>query len=120
RFPPRAGPQRRLPPWESAEVGDPNVVSRLEGRDRRAPPVRRGGHAVDEHDRGIEAHLKRSRSAGMTKSFAFPSPRRDSPRTMAAGILAVLPMTSSAAPAISSATAIIVVRSSYPIESPTP
>src|SRR4030095_3095616 len=94
------------------QCDDSDIVAGLECRDRWTPPVGRGGHAVDEDDRRVEAHRKRSRSAGMITSLAFPSPRRDSPRTMAAGILAVLPMTSSAAPAISSATAIIVVRSS--------
>ncbi len=54
----------------------------------------------------------RSRSAGMTRSRAVPSPATSSPRTTAAGIPATLRMTSSAAPAISSATAIVVVRSS--------
>ena len=61
-----------------------------------------------------ELHRKRSRSAGSTSSRALPFPAGESPRTIATGTPAVLPLTSSAAEAISSATAITVERSSYP------
>ena len=54
----------------------------------------------------------RSRSRGMTSSDARPSPLTSTPRTRAAGTRFAFPSTSSAAPAISSATAICVVRSS--------
>src|SRR5207247_10418025 len=56
----------------------------------------------------VVAHRKRSRSGGITTSRAVPSPRRSKPRTTAAGTPSSLPLTSSAAPASSSATAITV------------
>src|SRR5262249_33418040 len=51
-------------------------------------------------------HRKRSRSAGITRSCARPGPAKSSPRTTATGTRESFPITSSAAPAISSATAI--------------
>jgi hypothetical protein len=54
----------------------------------------------------------RSRSGGMTRSCAPPSPATSRPRTIAAGTRAVFPITSSAAPATSSASAIRVACSS--------
>ena len=60
----------------------------------------------------VVAHRNRSRSAGMTRSFPLPSPVTRSPRTTAAGMRESFPITSSAAPAISSATAIVVACSS--------
>src|SRR3990172_7884825 len=56
----------------------------------------------------------------MTRSCAVPSPATERPRTTAAGTPLVFPSTSSAAPAISSATAISVDRSSYPAASRSP
>src|SRR6266545_6302693 len=64
-----------------------------------------------------ELHRKRSRSAGSTSSRAVPFPPGERPRTIATGTPAVLPLTSSAAEAISSATAITVDWSSYPAAS---
>src|SRR5207244_11167861 len=88
------------------------------GEDRVRRPLQEfrlgGGPAEDGADLVTEAHLhgqrKRSRSAGITSSRAEPSPEGDSPRTIAAGTPRVLPLTRSAAPAISSATAISVPR----------
>ncbi len=56
----------------------------------------------------------------MTSSAALPSPRASTPRTIAAGTRRALPSTSSAAPAISSATAICVDSSRCPLASVVP
>jgi len=56
----------------------------------------------------------------MTSSVALPSPRASTPRTIAAGTRRALPSTSSAAPAISSATAICVDSSRCPLASVVP
>src|SRR5579859_6853221 len=66
----------------------------------------------DRRVRRLRHHRNISRSGGMTSSRAVPSPATSSPRTIATGIPAVLPRTSSAAAAISSATATTVARSS--------
>src|SRR5829696_5642936 len=104
-FLPLAQPGRGLVVAEAGQADDVHVVVRLEGGDRRPPPVRRGRNAVDEHHRRPGAHRKRSRSGGITSATALPSPSSWRPRTIAAGIPSALPITSSAAPAISSATA---------------
>src|SRR5262249_59372953 len=59
-----------------------------------------------------DRHRKRSRSGDITRSRALPSPSTPRPRTTAAGTARVFPITSSAAAAISSATAITVACSS--------
>ena len=79
--------------------------------------VRRRGRGAPD---GVPAHRaslsgrqrNRSRSRGMTRSPPDPSPDSRRPRTIAAGMPSVFPITSCAAPAISSATAICVACSS--------
>src|SRR4029453_2671985 len=65
----------------------------------------------------LRAQRNRSRSSGITRSRALPLPTTRKPRTPAAGMPSTLPSTSSAALAISSAVAIIVACSSYPVGS---
>src|SRR5215210_6743216 len=112
-------PRRPLPVPKARKPDDVDVVIRFEGGDRGTPPIGRRGDPVQEHE-GRGHYRKRSRSGGITRSRAEPSPSSSRPRTIAAGMPSVLPMTSSAAPAISSATAICVVRSSYPTRSRRP
>ena len=77
-------------------------------------PARRAGRP------GAGSQRNRSRSRGIRRSEPRPSPTTSTPRTIAPGTPAVLPITSSAAAAISSATAICVDVSSYPAESIAP
>src|SRR6266487_949660 len=74
---------------------------------------------VDEGGNPACHHRNRSSLGGRTSSRAEPSRNQlaSSPRTTAAGSWAALPLTSSAAPAISSASATSVTWSSRPIAS---
>src|SRR4051812_35200809 len=105
------------------ELGDPGPAvgerDRQQEREQHLHPGQRHPELVQELDQlAIEvlplalAHRKRSRSGGITSSRALPSPRASTPLITAAGTPAVFPITSSAAPASSSARAITVAWSS--------
>src|SRR5215210_4284854 len=85
---PLAEPAGGLAVSEPGEPDDVDVVVVLERGDRRPPPVGRRRDPVHKH--GRRAHYrKRSRSGGITRSRAEPSPSSSRPRTIAAGIASV-------------------------------
>src|SRR5207302_6982726 len=91
---------------------DENVVARERPADGQARALLAG--AADDGDLHA-GHLNKSRDGSRSKGLEPSSATgSSSPRTMAAGMRASLPITSSAAPASSSATARIVACSVWP------
>src|SRR4029077_11490427 len=97
-------------------VGD---NGQLNVRRHLANAVREGGAtgSAGEHD---DRQRNKSSSAGRIRSRPDPLPSRARPRTMTAGVRPVLPITSPALAAISSATASTVAWSGSPASSVVP
>ena len=94
------------------KTGKRDSAGQEEGPQKPPPASRSEPHSPKRLTLAARSQGNRLRSAGITRSRALPSPAASRPRTIATGARSSLPMTSSAAPAISSAIAITVERSS--------